>query len=122
MVAPKTYKDIRPWGEELWLMDGINVPGMAKVISVNPGEALSLQYHNERDEHWFIVSGDGVAVIGDEKIPLTKGSVCYIPRKINHRVIGGKNILVFVELAYGDFDEKDIVRLEDKYGRTAENK
>ncbi len=90
---------------------------MVKIITVKAGEASSLQYHDHRDEYWTIVSGEGVAEVGDVRIQLAKGATCFVPRKTHHRVTGGSAELVFVELAFGDFDEADIVRLEDRYGR-----
>lgn len=111
------YRDIRPWGEELWLTKGTEKPSMVKIISVNPGESLSLQYHHNRSEYWIIVSGDGTAEIDGVRIPLTAGSTCFIAKEIKHRISGGKEKMTFIELAFGEFDEKDIVRLEDKYGR-----
>ena len=90
---------------------------MVKLITVKPGEALSLQYHSRRDEFWFALSGDGSAEVDGERVPLHPGTSCFVPRTVKHRVLGGTAPLVFLELAFGDFDEKDIVRLEDKYGR-----
>lgn len=113
--SPKPTIDKRPWGEELWISD--KKPSMVKILTVFPGEYLSLQYHNNRDEYWKVISGNGFAQIGDEKIPLEKGSECSVSRKTNHRLIGGTENLVILELVFGDFDENDIVRLEDKYGR-----
>jgi mannose-1-phosphate guanylyltransferase/mannose-1-phosphate guanylyltransferase/mannose-6-phosphate isomerase len=111
----KPFYDKRPWGEELWLTE--DKPSMVKVITVSPGEFNSLQYHHNRDEYWYILSGNGYATIDDKEIFLEPGSSCFIPRGIKHRFKGGTEKLTLIELAYGDFDEKDIVRLEDKYGR-----
>ena len=90
---------------------------MVKIITVHPGEALSLQYHNGRDEYWRVLAGDGTAIVGETNVALKPGSDVFVPRKTKHRIIGGSVDLVFLELAFGDFDEKDIVRLEDRYGR-----
>lgn len=114
--SPKPFLEKRPWGEELWITR--NTPSMVKIITVLPGESLSLQYHHNRDEYWRILSGDGRAQIGEETIELKTGTDCYVPRETKHRLHGGSSTLVLLELAFGDFDEKDIVRLEDKYGRT----
>ncbi|MFA6601768.1 MAG: phosphomannose isomerase type II C-terminal cupin domain [Candidatus Paceibacterota bacterium] len=112
---PKPFLDKRPWGEEL--VFGPEAPSMVKIITVNPGEALSLQYHDNRDEYWRILSGNGIAEIDQEKIALASGLDCFVPRGIKHRLNGGNEPLVLLELAYGVFDENDIVRLEDRYGR-----
>lgn len=117
MNTPKPFHEMRPWGEELWLTRDTGSPSMVKIITVNPGESLSLQYHNKRDEYWTVMSGDGTALVGETKTSLHPGMNVFVPRNTNHRVEGGKTKLIFVELAFGDFDESDIVRLEDKYGR-----
>jgi mannose-1-phosphate guanylyltransferase/mannose-1-phosphate guanylyltransferase/mannose-6-phosphate isomerase len=117
MHSPKPYREERPWGEELWLTRESGAPAMVKIISVKAGEALSLQYHHRRDEFWHVLSGDGMAEIGDNRIPLHPGTDCFVPREIKHRIEGGQTPLTFIELAFGEFDESDIVRLEDRYGR-----
>ena len=121
MNTPKPFHEARPWGEELWLTRDTGSPSMVKVITVNPGEALSLQFHNKRDEYWTVISGDGIAEIGSTHINLHEGMNCFVPRKTNHRITGGRTKLVFIELTFGDFDEADIVRLEDRYGRAGQS-
>ncbi|MEA2715029.1 MAG: mannose-6-phosphate isomerase [Candidatus Parcubacteria bacterium] len=119
MQSPKPYREQRPWGEELWITN--EKPSMVKVLVVKPGEALSLQYHHHRDEYWHVLSGDGSAVIGEKEFPLAAGDDHFIPRETRHRLLGGTKAgarpLNILELSFGDVDEKDIVRLEDKYGR-----
>ena len=115
MDAPKPFQERRPWGEELWITR--NAPSMVKIITVFPGELLSLQYHHNRDEYWHILSGNGKAEIDGKEIDLTSGVDCFVPRETKHRLHGGTENLILLELAFGNFDEADIVRLEDKYGR-----
>ena len=114
--SPKPFHEKRPWGEELWITR--NSPSMVKIITVSPGESLSLQFHHGRDEYWHVISGNGTAVIGENDVMLIADTDCFVPRETKHRLTGGTEPLVLLELAFGDFDEKDIVRLEDKYGRT----
>jgi mannose-6-phosphate isomerase-like protein (cupin superfamily) len=59
-----------------------------------------------------------VATVNDEKIQLSKGVEVNIPTGAKHRVEATTEELLFMEIAFGTFDENDIVRLEDKYGRT----
>jgi len=95
---------------------------MVKVITVNANEQLSLQYHKNRDESWYVISGTGTAEIDGVRSPLIPGTTVFAARTATHRIFGPADAstapLVFVECAYGDFDESDIVRLEDKYGRS----
>jgi len=116
MQSPKPHREERPWGQELWVSG--DKPSMVKVLTVNPRQSLSLQYHRHRDEFWHVLSGNGIAIIGDKKIPLRSGDDHFVPRETKHRLETGDSSLVILELAFGDFDQNDIVRLEDKYGRT----
>ena len=88
-----------------------------KIITVKKGEAFSLQYHNSREEHWYIISGDGIATIGQEKLNISAKKEFLIPAKTLHRIEAEKEDVVFLEVSTGNFDEKDIVRTEDKYSR-----
>jgi mannose-6-phosphate isomerase-like protein (cupin superfamily) len=115
MQTPKPFRETRPWGEELWMTE--EKPSMVKVITVRPGQALSLQYHHHRDEFWHILSGNGTATIGEERVALRSGIDCFVSRETRHRLEAGDESLVILELAFGDFNEDDIVRLEDRYGR-----
>ncbi len=115
METPKSFSENRPWGAELWFT--IDTPSKVKILTVNPGEAFSLQYHHNRDEFWRVLSGNGIVEIGDKTVEARAGDEYFVPRESKHRVTGGTEPLVFLELGQGEFDEKDIVRLEDKYGR-----
>lgn len=108
-------KEIRPWGQ--FERFTLNEKTTVKVITANPGEELSLQRHEHRDEAWRILSGSGTVTIGDAKIPASPGQDFFIRRGDAHRVAGGPEGLVFLEIALGEFDENDIIRLEDRYGR-----
>ncbi|MBZ0272647.1 phosphomannose isomerase type II C-terminal cupin domain [bacterium] len=108
----------RPWGYYEVLLEESTYK--LKRITVCAGKRLSLQYHNRRREHWFIVAGQGVARRGDEDIPVSPGVALDIPQGAVHRIenTGGTD-LVFIEVQQGDyFGEDDIVRIEDDFGRT----
>lgn len=109
---------IRPWGHYQTL--AINEYFQTKVISVNPGAQLSLQSHFKREEHWVVAHGTGTVQLGDELIPVEKGSSLFIPKECKHRITNAdtKESLVFIEVQLGEyFGEDDIVRYEDIYGR-----
>ncbi len=113
---PNYEKDVRPWGQ--FERFTLNEKSTVKVITVKPNEELSLQQHAHRDEEWHILSGSGAVVIGDKKIPVRPGEDFFVERGVEHRVAGGPHGLQFLEIARGDFDENDITRLQDRYGRT----
>lgn len=119
MEIPKKhqpYVESRPWGQ--FEQFTLNAPSTVKLITVNSGEILSLQYHTQRDEFWRVVSGAGEIEIDDAIYPAQAGYEFYIKRGEKHRMkASDAGVLTVLEIAYGDFDENDIVRLEDKYKR-----
>ncbi len=110
------FVEQRPWGQFEQFTH--NEQTTVKIITVKPGQQLSLQYHHHREEFWRVLSGQGEVVIGEDTIPATQGDNFHIPKKAIHRMQTQDKELVILEIAYGNFDEEDIVRLEDKYGRS----
>jgi mannose-6-phosphate isomerase-like protein (cupin superfamily) len=108
-------KDERPWGA--YERYTLNEQSTVKIITVKAGQSISLQTHEHRDEFWRIVKGSGIVRIGEEDHMAAEGDTFSIPRHSKHRAQGGAEDLVFLEIAFGDFDENDITRLEDQYGR-----
>jgi D-beta-D-heptose 7-phosphate kinase/D-beta-D-heptose 1-phosphate adenosyltransferase len=109
----------RPWGEYYGWDQGKD--WNLKTIYIKPGKRLSLQYHHHRRECWLLVSGDAQATLHDKSgraqlVSLKKGVTYCVEKKQVHRLESKKGGIV-VEVAYGAFDENDIVRLEDDHGR-----
>lgn len=105
----------RPWGQ--FERFTVNEKTSVKILSVNPGEALSLQTHEHRDEFWRIVSGTGRVRIDERESDAGAGDTFFIPRGSKHRMTAGDTGIAWLEIGLGDFDEGDIKRFEDKYGR-----
>jgi len=107
----------RPWGsyESLIIGDRFQV----KRIVVSPGQGLSLQRHYHRAEHWVVVRGTALVLVGDNEVLLTEDESTYIPVGSTHRLKNpGKVPLEIIEIQTGSYlGEDDIVRLEDQYGR-----
>lgn len=115
-AAPTVLVDERPWGrfEQLVLNKQVTV----KIITVKPGHRLSLQTHTLRDESWKILELGLVVEIGGREWEPVVGEQVWIPRGVTHRVANkGAAPARFVEVAYGHFDECDIIRLQDDYER-----
>ncbi len=112
-------EDHRPWGYYQVLLDEPQYK--VKRIVVDAGKRLSLQYHNRRSEHWFVVEGEGTATRDDRQIVLRAGQAIDIPQGAAHRMeAAADSSVVFIEVQRGDyFGEDDIVRLEDDFGRLA---
>lgn len=113
----KGDRDTRPWGtwEVLDAGDGFCV----KRICVTPGNILSLQSHNFRDEHWIIIKGEADVTLGEDKLFKKANDAVFIPAKTKHRIQNDTNdMMEFIEVQTGDnLDESDIIRYEDSYGR-----
>jgi quercetin dioxygenase-like cupin family protein len=106
----------KPWGYELhWARTDRYV---GKIIHVNKGHALSLQYHNVKDETIFLWSGkllfeievDG-KLTGREMAP---GEAVHITPKTVHRMTALEDSDI---LEASTPELQDVVRLEDRYGR-----
>lgn len=106
----------KPWGYELHWAHTDRYVG--KVIHVDAGHALSLQYHNVKDETIFVWSGRIVFEIqeGDALVrrELGPGHSVHIPPGTTHRMTALEDSDVF-EASTPELD--DVVRVEDRYGR-----
>jgi mannose-6-phosphate isomerase-like protein (cupin superfamily) len=111
----KKYTEERPWGkfEQFCHNEEVTV----KIITVAPNSKLSLQYHNNREEFWRIICGSGQIVLGNETIDVNVGDDFFISKKTIHRVITNESSMEIMEISFGEFDENDIVRLNDEYNR-----
>jgi quercetin dioxygenase-like cupin family protein len=107
----------KPWGYELhWAKTDRYV---GKVIHINKGHALSLQYHNVKDETIYLWSGkllfeieiDGVLT----KREMQPGEAVHVTPKTVHRMTAIEDVDVF-EASTPEL--QDVVRLDDRYGRT----
>jgi mannose-6-phosphate isomerase len=109
--------DRRPWGEYTVIDEAASFK--VKRITVLPGKRLSLQRHERREEHWFVVEGEGRITLGDEEFRLIAGQAIDIPLGAAHRIANPAEFpLTFIEVQRGDyFGEDDIVRIEDDFGR-----
>ena len=108
----------RPWGSYEGVGQGERY--QVKRIKVKAGEALSLQMHHHRAEHWIVVKGTAEVTRGDETFTLAENESTYIPLGVTHRLRNpGKLDLELIEVQVGGYlGEDDIVRFEDNYGRS----
>ena len=108
-------KEIRPWGN--FERFTLNEPSTVKLITVNPNQELSLQQHEHRDEEWHMLSGSGHVTVGEVVTEVKPGDEFKVLRGQQHRVASGPEGLMFLEISFGQFDEDDIKRFSDDYGR-----
>jgi mannose-6-phosphate isomerase len=114
--VPPTIEADKPWGR--FEQYTHNMLSTVKVITVEPGGVLSLQYHHRRDELWVVLDAGARFELGDTVFQPEVGERVFIPRGTAHRLsaVGDRPVRI-LEISFGEFDEDDIVRLEDVYGR-----
>lgn len=105
---------IKPWGKYVILEK--NKEYWIKKLFVRKGKRISLQTHKNRVEIWIVLSGKIEAIKGNSRFTLKPGDSLKINRKEKHRIAGLEDSLI-IEVALGKVLEKDIIRLEDDYGR-----
>lgn len=108
----------KPWGYELiW---GKTDRYVGKVLHVNQGESLSLQYHEMKDETLFVIRGKVRLDLQHEHekrtVILEVGQAFHIPPRLIHRIEALEEADI-IEASTTELD--DVVRLEDRYGRVS---
>lgn len=107
----------KPWGQ--FRQFSHNEETTLKILEILKGEALSLQLHHKRKEHWYVIEGNPLITQGEREYIAQPGDEIFIEQEQKHRISAPDNKVQVLEIAYGHFDEhEDIVRLEDKYKRT----
>ena len=109
-------EDVRPWGR--FRRFPHENASSVKIITVNPGGRLSLQYHEGRAEFWVVLDPGLEVTLGDRVWLAAPNEEFVIPRRTPHRVrnVGDKPARV-MEIWLGPSAESDIVRLSDDYHR-----
>jgi len=108
----------RPWGYYESIDAGERF--QVKRIMVKPGEALSLQMHHKRAEHWVVVSGRARVTRDDKVYEISENESTFIPLGAKHRLENPSDQpLYLIEVQSGSYlGEDDIVRFDDRYNRT----
>jgi mannose-6-phosphate isomerase len=108
----------KPWGFELiWAHADAYV---GKVLFVRAGRSLSLQFHREKDESWYVEHGRASLELGDsdggplETVEIAAGDCFHFRPGTVHRVTALEDTTI-MEVSTPQLD--DVVRLEDAYGR-----
>ena len=104
----------RPWGD--FKQFTLNEKSTVKIITVKPKQVLSLQKHKKRKEMWYFLT-EGYVQLGKKEKKIKKGEIVKVAKGKVHRIFSKGKTVELLEIAFGQFDEKDIIRLEDKYGR-----
>lgn len=102
----------KPWGREELLV--VNRHYAAKILIVDRGEKISLQYHEKKHETMYFYKGKAKVTIGKRTLIAKPGTIIEIKPGTVHRVEGIAKAYIF-EVSTPHL--KDVVRLEDKYKR-----
>ncbi len=119
-LNPRIVK--KPWGREIWLV--VTDKYALKILEINAGNRFSLQYHRFKTETWYLQSGKIRATYGRytgknfrknlKKYLLKPGDVIHVPTRTVHRLFAIKKSQI-IEVSTPQL--KDVVRLEDDFGR-----
>jgi mannose-6-phosphate isomerase len=125
MTAPAPTPSERvekPWGhEEIFAVVEGSYAG--KTLTVDAGQSLSLQWHHHKDETIAVLSGKVEIDLGATEddlrsVPVAPGESVHVPPLLLHRVRALTDaVLIEASTAAAGWRE-DIVRLEDRYGRS----
>jgi mannose-1-phosphate guanylyltransferase/mannose-6-phosphate isomerase len=95
----------------------LNEPVTVKILEVKAGEQTSLQSHRHRSELWVALDDGACVEIEGRILRPQPMEMVFIPQGAKHRLIGEDKTYRVLEISFGYFDEDDIIRYEDKYGR-----
>jgi mannose-6-phosphate isomerase len=113
----------RPWGS--FKQYAFNEATTVSLMTVAPGQRLSLQAHTGRAELWIVLDDGAVVQVGDTVTTHRAGDEVWIPANEKHRLSGpalgpeARPVRV-LEVAFGNWQQADITRFEDDFKRPAQ--
>jgi mannose-6-phosphate isomerase len=113
---------IKPWGHEVVFATGEN-DYVGKIITVTAGQALSLQYHDRKDETIRVLSGEATLEHGPSAELLRTrvmrpGHTVHLAPSVVHRITAITDVVLVEVSTAGPGWRDDVVRLADLYGRS----
>ena len=106
----------RPWGT--YRQYAHNEEVTASIMFVEPGHRLSLQSHTGRAELWVVLDDGATLQVGDEIRHPKPGDEIWIPAGAKHRLSNPSNQTIrVIEVAFGNWQQEDVTRYADDYGR-----
>ncbi len=115
---PVTFVE-RPWG---WFRQyAHNDNCTVSLMTVLPGQRLSLQSHAGRAELWIVLDDGAVVQVGETQREYQAGEEIWIPANEKHRLsCAGERPVRVLEVAFGDWQQEDIQRFADDYQRPSQ--
>lgn len=115
-IKPEVKFVERPWGSFKQFAN--NEPCTVSMMTVLPGQRLSLQSHIGRAELWIVIDNDAIVQVGDEIKTYQAGDEIWIPAEERHRLSNnGTTPVRVLEVAFGNWQQEDIKRFDDDYER-----
>lgn len=106
----------RPWGD--FKQFAFNEECTVSLMTVLPGQRLSLQSHTGRAELWIVLDQGALVQVGDDIREYSPGDEIWIPANQRHRLTcAGTEPVRVLEVAFGNWQQADITRYEDDFKR-----
>jgi len=106
----------RPWGH--FSQFAFNQDCTVSLMTVKPGQRLSLQSHTGRSELWIVLDDGAVIQVDDRIEEYRAGDEVWIAANVRHRLsCKGPNPVRVLEVAFGNWQQDDITRYADDYNR-----
>lgn len=117
---PDTKPDVafveRPWGS--FKQYAFNEDCTVSLMTVKPGQRLSLQSHTGRAELWIVLDDNALVQVGESIAEYKAGDEIWIPPNEKHRLTcAGETPVRVLEVAFGNWQQEDITRYEDDFKR-----
>ena len=114
-LQPTTRRVERPWGSFAQYANNEEVT--VSLMSVEPGQRLSLQSHTGRAELWIAIDDGAIVEVDDQVIRPKAGDEIWIPANSRHRLSSDGARVRVLEIAFGNWQQEDITRYADDYER-----
>jgi mannose-6-phosphate isomerase len=105
----------RPWGA--FNQYAFNEDVTVSLMTVKPGQRLSLQAHSGRAELWIALDDGAEVQIGEQTLHPAAGEELWIPANTQHRLAAADRPVRILEIAFGNWQQADIIRFADDYRR-----
>jgi mannose-1-phosphate guanylyltransferase/mannose-6-phosphate isomerase len=108
----------RPWGS--FDQYAFNQDVTVSLMAIQPGQRLSLQSHTGRSELWIVLDEGAEIIVDDEVLHPRRMAEIWIPVGAKHRLSSLGTEVRVLEVAFGNWQQEDIVRFSDDYQRSPE--
>ena len=116
-LPPEVAHIQRPWGSFSQYANNREVT--VSLMTVKPGQRLSLQSHAGRAELWIILDRGATVQVDDTISQPEPGEEIWIPAGARHRLSSTGPTVRVLEVAFGNWQQEDITRYDDDYHRPA---